>query len=126
MFLGIGSYIDENSISDYLAILSIHFTTVFLTTGLMSTLGAKEDLIYHVDIVQLILLKPVGRSFKALSVYSFLTIFWAVVAFVCRMSYLVIFATATGIVLVSYLFFKMIKIYFERDSIQYLEKMDYN
>lgn len=116
--LGFNTYINGDNRSDYLAVLSIHFTTVFLTTGLMSTLGAKEDLIYHVDIVQLILLKPVGRSFKALSVYSFLTLFWATVSFVCRMSYLVIFATVAGIVLVSYLFFKMIKIYFERGEMK--------
>ncbi len=113
---GFAAYIKDDNVSDYLTVLSIHFTTVFLTTGLMSTLGAKEDLIYHVDIVKLILLEPIGRSFRALSVYSFLTLFGAVVAFLLRDAYLVAFAAVAGIITVTWLFFKMIRIYFAREE----------
>ena len=115
---GVGAYIDGDNISNYLAILSIHFTAVFLTTGLMSTLGAKEDLVYHVDIVRRILLEPAGKSFKAYSVYAYLSLLWAVVALVFRAAYLVILAAVIGIVVVILLFFKMIRIYFEREKIK--------
>ena len=115
-FLGISAYIDANNISNYLSVFSIHITTVFLTTGLMSTLGAKEELIYHVDIVKRILLEPVGRSFKALSVYSFLTLFWATAGLVFKASYMVIFSAVIGVIIVTCLFFKMISIYFEREK----------
>ena len=50
---GFGAYINDNNVSDYLTVLSIQFTTVFLTTGLMSMLGAEKRLIYHIDIVEI-------------------------------------------------------------------------
>lgn len=115
-FFGYCPYIDENNMSDYLSVLSIQFTTVFLTTGLMSTLGSKEDLVYHIDIVEKILLEPKGRTFKSLSIYSFITLFFATIAFVFKAAYLVILTTTTGIVLITYLFFKMIGIYFDREK----------
>lgn len=113
---GFVAYINGDNLSDYLTVLSIQFTTVFLTTGLMSTLGSEKRMVYYEDIVKSILLKPAGGNFKALSVYAFISLFWSVVAFVFRAAYLVVFATATGIILVSFLFFKMIDIYFGREK----------
>lgn len=113
--LGISSAVGEGNVSDYLAVLSIHFTTVFLTTGLMSTLGAKEELVYHVDIVHRTLLKPCGRNFRDLSVYAFVTLGMAVAAFACKSAYVVICCALAGTVVISWIFFKMIDIYFGKE-----------
>lgn len=116
--LGVDGYIDGNNISDFLTVISIHFTTVFLTTGLMSILGSKDEMVYGEDIVSYVLQNPNGRSFRAFSSYAFLTLFWAVMAFVFRTSFLVIFACVTGVIIVAVLFFKMIKIYYGREKIR--------
>lgn len=104
------------NVSDYLTILSIHFTTVFLTTGLMSMLGSKEEMVYHVDIVHRTLLRPCGRNFRDLSMYAFVTLGVAVAAFACRSAYVVILSALVGTVVISWVFFKMIGIYFGKKS----------
>lgn len=113
--LGIGPYIEEGNVSDYLTVLSVHFTTVFLVTSLMSTLGAKEELVYHVDIVKRTLLEPIGCNFRNLSIYAFETLAMEVAAFVCRSAYVVLLSAVMGTVIISWMFFKMIGIYFDKD-----------
>lgn len=113
--LGMGPYIGEGNISDYLAVLSIHATTVFLVTGLMSMLGVKEEMVFHVDIVQRTLLEPFGWNFRALSVYAFTTLAVAVAALAFRSSYVVVLSALVGTVVVTWMFFKMIGIYFGKD-----------
>ena len=108
--LGTGPWIGEGNISDYLTVLSIHFTTVFLVTGLMSMLGAKEELVYHVDIVRETLLTPAGGSFRALSIYAFTTLAVAVAGLGGRSAYVVVVSAFVGTAAVTWMFFKMIGI----------------
>ena len=108
-------YIEEGNVSDYLTVLSVHFTTVFLVTSMMSTLGAKEEMVYHVDIVNRTLLEPVGCNFRDLSIYAFVTLAMEVAAFVCRSAYVVLLSAFMGTVIISWIFFKMIGIYFNKD-----------
>lgn len=102
--------------SEYLTVISLHYTIVFLTTGLMSMLGAKEDYVYYVDIVKRQLLEPIGLNFKDLSWYSFLSIFISTIGFLVNSSFVVLYAASLGTTGVAIIFFKMIDIYFGREK----------
>lgn len=100
--------------SEYIEILGIQYTTVFLTTSLMSTLGENADYVYYENIIDRTLLEPNGLDFHSLSVYAFLTIAASTVAAVIRSPYIFLSSFVLGIFTITFLFFKMVKIYFQR------------
>lgn len=110
----LGMFARHMGYSDYLEILGIHYTTVFLTTSLMSTLGESADFVYYENIIDKTLLEPNGFDFYSLSVYAFLTIVVSTVATVVRSPYVFLLSFVVGIATVIFLFFKMVGIYFRR------------
>jgi len=114
--------IDENGkINDYSGVytfLSIHFTTVFLVTSLMTMLGSREDYVYYEDIMQTALLEPIIVNFRGLAAYAYTTLISSVIFFCLKDYFLVAISAILGCVLVTILFFKMVNVFFNRSGIK--------
>lgn len=117
-WIGIEACIDEQSLSNYIELVVLHFSIVFLTTSLMATLGEKDEVVYYKDIVKEKLLKPNGRSFYDLSTYAFATLVLSVSGLFFHKSYIVLLSALVGMIILVCIFYKMISIYFRRDEIK--------
>lgn len=74
---GFNMAVTSNNRGDYLSLFATHCSVVFLTTSLMTMLSEKSKFVYHIDLVELVLINPPYYNFFALAVYAIGSVFLA-------------------------------------------------
>lgn len=115
-FSGFNSAVNSENIGDYLSLFGTHCSVVFLTTSLMTMLSEKSKFVYHVDLVELVLINPLYYNFKTLVVYAMSSILWAMFGFLVKDGAKIIGGFIFGVVALVVLFWRMILIYYRRES----------
>lgn len=103
---------------DYLAVLGIMYSVIFITTSLLATLSNKDDVVYYENATDYVLINPPVFNFFGLSVMSYIVLAAATVSVVTGWTEVFITSFVLGIGFVIILFFKMTTIYFRRSRIR--------
>lgn len=106
----------SGSRADYVDILGIMCSVIFITTSLLATLSNKEDTIYYENAIDYVLINPPIFNFYGLSILSYATLVSAslCVVFCCFELFAIFFVM--GICFIVILFFKMTMIYFRKEK----------
>lgn len=98
-----------------LTFLGMLYSTVFITTSLLSVLGNNKVMIFYENIIEKTLITPDGFDFKDLSIYAFCMVFFGTLSYIFVKPYAFVLSFLIGTTVIVLMFFKMIGIYFGRE-----------
>ncbi|MBO7699851.1 MAG: hypothetical protein J6S47_02075, partial [Eubacteriaceae bacterium] len=75
-----GFSITDSSRSDFLEVLGIMYSVIFITTSLLATLSNKDDVVYYENATDYVLINPPVYNFFGLSVMSLIALAAATVS----------------------------------------------
>ena len=110
---------------DFLEVLGIMYSVIFITTSLLATLSNKDDVVYYENATDYVLINPPVYNFFGLSVMSFIALAVATVSVMTGSTDAFLCAFVMGIGFVIILFFKMTTIYFRRNHIRSILTSDF-
>ncbi|MBR2780693.1 MAG: hypothetical protein IKD81_04690 [Eubacteriaceae bacterium] len=113
-----GFSITDSSRSDFLEVLGIMYSVIFITTSLLATLSNKDDVVYYENATDYVLINPPVYNFFGLSVMSLIALAAATVSVMTGWTDAFLSSFVMGIGFVIILFFKMTTIYFRRGHIK--------
>lgn len=109
---------DDGSTGNYLAVLQISYSTIFLSTSLLGMLSDKGATVYWVNVNDYVLVNPRFFNFFSLSVIGFVSLLIETMAVLWKDGLLFDICFCIGIVSIIIIFFKMIGSGYNHDNLK--------